>query len=214
MWNWNQEKTARWLTPAPEMAYLAERWREKGFQSLLDSGCGPGRHAMYFAKKGFAVTALDQSSEALEYLTAWANREQTLVTARQGDLFHLPFPADSFDCIVDYNASYHTDTAGYRQAVAELHRVLRPGGEVFLTLLSRRDARYQQAGASEKLDRFTLRHDGGTPHFYAGREDLETIFRGFHLALPPREVIAPGLDNPTESIHFHLMLCKDQGGAL
>lgn len=214
MWNWDREKTARWLTPAPEMDYLAERWRGKGFHTLLDSGCGPGRHAVYFAKKGFCVTGLDQSPEALAYLTQWARREDLAVKAQQGDLFHLPFPADSFDCIVDYNASYHTDTAGYKQAVAELHRVLRPGGEVFLTLLSQRDAKYQQADAAEKLDRFTLRHAGGTPHFYAGREDLEEIFRGFTLALPPREVIAPGLDNPTESIHFHLLLCKNQGGSI
>lgn len=209
MWNWDREKTARWLSPAPEMAYLAERWQEKGFDALLDNGCGPGRHAVYFARKGFSVTGLDQSPEALQYLTQWAGREQVPVAAIQGDLFHLPFPAASFDCAVDYNASYHTDTAGYRQAVVELHRVLRPGGEVFLTLLSRRDERYQRAEAAEKLDRFTLQHAGGTPHFYAGREDLESIFQGFTLALPPREVIAPGLDNPTESIHFHLLLRRD-----
>ena len=209
IWNWDAQKTARWLTPAPEMAYLAERWSGAGFRTLLDSGCGPGRHAVYFAKKGFQVTGLDQSPEALEYLTDWAERETVPVTAVQGDLFHLPFGDGSFDCLVDYNASYHTDTAGYRQAVAELRRVLKPGGEVFLTLLSRRDRKYQSAAPEEKLDRFTLRHAGGTPLFYAGREDLETIFSGFDLALPPREVIAPGLDNPTESIHFHLLLRKN-----
>lgn len=208
-WNWDAQKTARWLTPAPEMAYLAERWRELGFRTLLDNGCGPGRHAVYFAKKGFSVTGLDQSPEALQYLTDWADREAVPVTAVQGDLFHLPFGDGNFDCLVDYNASYHTDTAGYRQAVAELKRVLKPGGEVFLTLLSQRDVQYQNASPEEKLDRFTLRHAGGTPHLYADRADLETIFAGFSFALPPREVIAPGLDNPVERVHFHLLLRKN-----
>lgn len=207
-WNWDAQKTARWLTPAPEMAYLAERWRDLGFHTLLDSGCGPGRHAVYFAKKGFAVTGLDQSPEALQYLTDWARREAVPVTAKRGDLGSLPFGDGHFDCVVDYNASYHTDTAGYRRAVAELRRVLRPGGEMFLTLLSQRDERYQNAVPEDRLDRFTLRHAGGTPHFYGGRADLEDIFAGFELALPPREVIAPGMDNPTESIHFHLLLRK------
>lgn len=208
-WNWDPDKTARWLEPAVEMPYLAERWSGLGFRRLLDNGCGPGRHAVYFAKKGFAVTGLDQSPEALDYLRAWAGREEVSVTAEQGDLFAMPFADGSFDCIVDYNASYHTDTAGYRRAVSELHRVLKPGGEVFLTLLSRRDDVYQNASPVEKLDRFTLRHDGGTPHFYGGREDLAAIFQGFSLALPAREVIAPGLDNPRERIHFQLLLKKE-----
>lgn len=206
-WSWDPEKTARWLEPAVEIPYLAERWRKLGFRRFLDSGCGPGRHAMYFADKGFLVTGLDQSRQALEYLEAWARREQRVLDIREGDLCAMPFGAEAFDCIVDYNASYHTDTAGYRQAVAELHRVLRPGGEVFLTLPSQRDAVYRQAAPEERRDRFTVVHAAdGRPHFYAPREELAALFPGFSLALPIREVIAPGRDHPRESVHFHLLL--------
>ena len=207
-WNWDEEKTGRWLEMAVEMPYLAQRWSGEGFRDLLDNGCGPGRHAIYFARQGFAVTGFDQSRQALDYLTAWAAREEVPVNIREGDLFSMPFASEQFDCIVDYNASYHTDTAGYQRAVSEIRRVLRPGGEVFLTLLSRRDTAYQAAGPADKLDRFTVKHAGSAPHFYAGREDLEEIFQGFRFVIPPREVIAPGLDNPKESVHFQLLLKK------
>ena len=138
-WNWTAEKTAQWLQPAIEAPYLALRWHQQGFHDFLDNGCGPGRHAMFFAARGFGVTALDQSEQALDYLQNWAKQDGLSVNPVKGDLFQMPFAPDSFDCIMDYNASYHTDTAGYRQAIAQMRRVLRPGGEVYLTLLSQND---------------------------------------------------------------------------
>lgn len=209
-WTWDEKKINRWLEAAMEMPWLAMRWESLGFRRLLDSGCGPGRHAVFFAKQGFSATGLDKSPEALSHLKDWAAREGVAVSAVLGDLSGMPFADNSFDCVVDYNASYHTDTAGYFRAVRELRRVLKPGGEVFLTLLSRRDTRYQNAAPEERLDRFTLRHEGGTPHFYGGREDFSEVFAGFTLAIPPREVIAPGNDNPGERVHFQLLLRKDE----
>lgn len=209
-WNWEQEKIARWLEPAMEMPWLALRWKSLGFRELLDSGCGPGRHAMFFAKQGFSATGLDKSQMALDHLTDWAAREHVTVSAVLGDLGGMPFADNTFDCVVDYNASYHTDTAGYFRAVRELKRVLKPGGEVFLTLLSRRDDWYQNAVPEDKLDRFTLCHAGGTPHFYGAKEDFAEIFEGFSLIIPSREVIAPGIDNSLERIHFQLLLRKDE----
>lgn len=210
-WNWEQDKINRWLEPAMEMPWLALRWKSLGFEALLDSGCGPGRHAVFFAGQGFSVTGLDKSPQALDHLTGWAARENLSVSTVLGDLGEMPFADNSFDCVVDYNASYHTDTEGYFRAVRELRRVLKPGGEVFLTLLSRRDAWYQSAAPEERLDRFTLGHEGGTPHFYGAREDFAEIFEGFSLAIAPREVIAPGIDNTRERIHFQLLLRKDEG---
>lgn len=208
-WDWNEEKTKRWLQPAQGMEQLAERWGRLGFQTLLDRGCGPGRHAIFFARSGFRVTGMDLSPEALEYLRTWAETERLPVQIVRGDLFEMPFPNDSFDCMIDYNASYHTDTAGYFRAVREMHRVLRPGGEVYLTLKSQRDPAFLTAAPEEHLDRFTLAHPGGVPHFYAEEADFPQVFQGFSLAAPVRELRAPGLDSPRESVHFHLLLRKE-----
>ena len=209
-WDWNAEKTSRWLEPAPEMNRLAARWKDMGLLRLLDRGCGPGRHAILFAQMGFSVTGMDLSPEALEHLRQWADQEKVKVAAVKGDMFAMPFPDNSFDCVLDYNVSYHTDTQGYFQAVKELRRVLRPGGEVYLTLKSRRDPAYLQARPEEHMDRFTLVQAGGTPHFYGDETDFQELFQGFSLAEPPREVTAPGLDNPTQSVHYHLLLRKEE----
>ena len=209
-WNWTAEKTAQWLQPALEAPYLALRWKEQGFAQFLDNGCGPGRHAIFFVSQGFQVTALDQSEQALEYLGDWAKKTKLAVESVRGDLFHMPFAADRFDCIMDYNASYHTDTAGYLQAISQLRRVLRPGGEVYLTLLSQNDPGFLSAPPESHVDRYTLLHEGGTPHFYGCQEDFSELFQGFSMAMPPREIRTRGPGSTKESVHYHLLLKKEE----
>ena len=209
-WDWNEEKTKQWLEPAIEAYYLAHRWKQAGFCHLLDNGCGPGRHAIYFASQGMSATGLDQSPEALAYLSAWAQEQGLQVQAVEGSLFQLPFPDASFDCVMDYNASYHTDTEGYRQALSELRRVLRPGGEVYMTLLSQNDPGFAAAPPEAHADRFTLIHAGGTPHFYGRAEDFDELFAGFSMALPPREIRTQGPGSSKESVHYHLLLKKER----
>lgn len=210
MWNWTAEKTAKWLTPAIEMPYLVERWGSMDFCRILDNGCGPGRHSIYFAQKGFCVTGLDQSETALSHLSGWAQEENLSIYTVSGSIFSLPFPENYFDGIIDYNVSYHTDTAGFLRAIAELHRVLRPGGECYITLLSQSAPSFISAPPEAHLDQYTLIHAGGTPHFYGSREALGQLFGGFTMALPPREICTRGLDSSEESTHFHLLLKKEQ----
>lgn len=209
-WDWNAEKTRKWLEPAAGIEQLRDRWLSLGFRTLLDRGCGPGRHAIYFAKAGFQVTGMDFEPTAISHLADWAAKEKLPVQAVLGDMMDMPFPENAFDCIVDYNVSYHTDTAGYFQAVRELRRVLRPGGEAFLTLKSQRDPAFLTAEPEAHLERFTLCGKGQTPHFYADASDFAEIFRGFSFAVPPKEVRAPGIDHPVESVHYHLMLRKEE----
>ena len=156
------------------------------------------------------MTALDQSEQALEYLGGWAKEIGAAVELVQGDLFHMPFAAEQFDCVMDYNASYHTNTAGYLQAISQLRRVLRPGGEVYLTLLSQNDPGFQSAPRESHVDRYTLLHEGDTPHFYGRQEDFTELFRGFSMAIPPREICTRGPGSTKESVHYHLLLKKEE----
>ena len=203
---WDPEKIEKWLTPAPQLHAILERWMSQGFQTLLDRGCGPGRHTVFFARSGFRVTGLDRSEDALAYLRAWADRESLPVETVKGDIFSLPFPDGAFDCVVDFHASFHTDTAGYLHGIEELHRVLRPGGEAYLTVKSKADSRFQDAPPEDHTDGFTLIHPDGAPHFYADRQELPELFRGFTFLQPAEEVREPGKATPEERIHYHLLL--------
>jgi len=56
-----------------EIDFLLEELLLPHGASILDVGCGTGRHAIEFAKRGFAVTGLDLSSSMLAKATEKAN---------------------------------------------------------------------------------------------------------------------------------------------
>ena len=48
-WDWNKELSPIWLQPSEESYFIAQRWKDKDFNEVLDFGCGLGRHSIFFA---------------------------------------------------------------------------------------------------------------------------------------------------------------------
>lgn len=95
--------------------------------SALDAACGTGRHARYLAGQGARVTGVDRSPAMLEV----ARREVPEATFDDGELESLPYQDGSFDLAVVSLALCHL--ADPAPAVAELGRVLTPGGHLVIT---------------------------------------------------------------------------------
>ena len=136
-WNWQEEKNTYWLTPSEDSYYLANRWKEKGYEKLLDFGCGLGRHAVFFAKQGFQVSAFDLSEDGIDHLEQWAKGERLQIRLHLADMLNLPYDDASFDCIFAYHVISHTDTQGMKTILQQIRRILKPGGEIYLTLCSK-----------------------------------------------------------------------------
>src|SRR4026208_2572329 len=71
-------------------------------ESVLDLGCGNGRHAMYFARQGFNAAGIDVSAQAIAWAKDWADREHLKIDFRVGDIENLPFADGSFDVAVSH----------------------------------------------------------------------------------------------------------------
>jgi SAM-dependent methyltransferase len=108
---------------------------------LLDLGCGFGRHAFEATRRGAEVVALDaghdevmQVRAVLAAMVEAGEVEPDRVRAGgvQGDALALPFEDGAFDRIVASEVLEHiTDDT---TAIAELARVLRPGGTMAVTV--------------------------------------------------------------------------------
>jgi 2-polyprenyl-3-methyl-5-hydroxy-6-metoxy-1,4-benzoquinol methylase len=184
-WDWNKEDNKYWLEPCEESYYLAERWLKSDYRSILDLGCGLGRHSIYFAKHGFDVSALDLSEEAVNHLKDWAKKEALNINIKNADMLNLPYDDNSFDCVFSYHVISHTDTAGAKRIISEIERVLKPGGEVYLTLCSKETRSFKDAGYP-KIDENSIVKTGegpekGIPHFYINLDEIIKLFINFNL---------------------------------
>ena len=100
---------------------------------VLEVGCGAGHLAMELAERGLQVVAVDASSVMVE-TTARQAQERGLgerVTVAVADTHALPFESGDFDLVVAVGVIPWLHAPG--TAVAEMARVLRPGGNLVLT---------------------------------------------------------------------------------
>jgi 2-polyprenyl-6-hydroxyphenyl methylase / 3-demethylubiquinone-9 3-methyltransferase len=109
---------------------------------LLDVGCGAGIAAEAFARKGFRVTGLDAGAALVE--AARAHAEPALgIAYRAGTAADLVAEGARFPVITALEVIEHVDDpAGF---VAELARLLEPGGQLFLSTLNRTPASWVTA---------------------------------------------------------------------
>jgi SAM-dependent methyltransferase len=99
---------------------------------VLEVGCGPGRLSIRLARRfGLDVTGLDLDPAMIERARANAERSGTPPPAFVvGDVAWMAFPDASFDLVVSTLSMHHW--ADPRAALAEIGRVLRPGGRALI----------------------------------------------------------------------------------
>lgn len=109
-------------------------------ERVLDMGCGAGRHAFALLRRGAKVVALDLSEPDLRSVDVMFRAMEaegeapTGATAHAvcGNAYVLPFADNSFDKIIASEVLEHLPEDS--RAMAELARVLRPGGVIAVTV--------------------------------------------------------------------------------
>ena len=108
--------------------------------TVLDLGCGEGRHAFEAYRRGASVVAVDRGQSEVattkRWLTAIAEAGESPAGARaevaRGDLCALPVPDASIDRVIASEVLEHIPDDA--TAFAEIARVLKPGGRVAVTV--------------------------------------------------------------------------------
>lgn len=117
------------FTTARELKTLLAWTAPAAGAEALDLGCSAGLYARTLAAAGARVHALDASRPFLEEAARLAAREGVRLTLVEGDAHALPFPDRRFD-VVAVGATLN-ELADPPRALAEIARVLRPGGRAW-----------------------------------------------------------------------------------
>jgi SAM-dependent methyltransferase len=111
-------------------------------QRVLEVGLGQGAESEQLIKRGARWSGLDLTPESVARVrTRLALRDLAYDDLRQGSVLATPWPDDSFDIVFSHGVLHHVPDI--RQAQAEIHRVLKPGGRLVVMLYARRSLNYQ-----------------------------------------------------------------------
>jgi SAM-dependent methyltransferase len=105
---------------------------------VLDLCCGPGRHSLELARRGFRVTGVDRTTSYLEKAREGAGKEKLDIEFVQDDMRRFCRP-DTFDFAIMMFTSfgYFSDPAQNRQVLVNLCRSLKTGGALVMEMMGK-----------------------------------------------------------------------------
>jgi SAM-dependent methyltransferase len=153
----------------------------------LDVGCGEGGDAIWLARRGWTVTAIDVSDVAVGRAREAAEHAGVAVDWVSGDVLRTPFPAGSFDLVsLQYPA---LPKAAGESAVRTLLDTVHPGG-LLLAVYHDLDDEHREHMRSKGID----------PADYVGDDDLGRLLGDdFTVEL---HAVEPRIDPPPDTPHI------------
>ncbi|MDQ8703583.1 class I SAM-dependent methyltransferase [Streptomyces sp. LHD-70] len=167
--------------PSAPARHAMAVFRAAGAERVLELGAGHGRDSLAFARAGFAVGATDFSPVGLEQLreaAGAAGLAERVTTAVHDVREPLPLPDASVDAVFAHMLlCMALSTEEIHAAVAEIRRVLRPGGVLVYTVRHTGDAHYG-TGTAHGDD--IWEHGGFAVHFFP-RTLVDALAEGWTL---------------------------------
>jgi SAM-dependent methyltransferase len=182
---WNAifaEKGLVFPNPHQEMPRFTALLQEQDARTILDLGCGTGRHLLYLAQQGFAVSGIDSAPTALAISQQRLHERGLTAELRLQDIFdRLPYPDGAFEALLSTQVIHHARLIQIQALVQEIERILKPNGLIFITVprLQNQATRFQplEPGTFLPLDG----REAGLLHHYFTKEELVDLFGHFRV---------------------------------
>jgi SAM-dependent methyltransferase len=147
-------------------------------RSILDYGFGAGANLIHLLRKGYVLSGLEISPIVTSELT-----ERLRVMDLEADLrtssIGIPFADETFDAVIAWQVLYYNTWDTLREAVAEIDRVLKPGGLFLGTMAASGDYSHTHSiPIGDGLFRSTVAGQEGSTVIILDETDLGRCFPG------------------------------------
>ncbi len=157
----------------PEFSDFFGNMALTGLQAL-DLGAGEGRYAVYLARRGCAVTAVDFSASGLNKLKAIAGREQLSIVTELRDLENYAFKQAAHDVVVAATILDHLEEPARRRTRDGMVNALKPEGLIYANVFTTHDPGYRAAADPETREGVSDTSFGMAHYFAPG--ELKSCF--------------------------------------
>jgi len=167
-------------------------------RKALDLGCGNGRNAFFLEQSGFAVVAIDISSQAIMNLRAAAKAAHARqnIAAVCADACSISLPQNEFDIALAYTLIDHIERPLADSLIAKILHSLKPGGHFLVTVYSDNDPSVRSLhNSTASPSSFWIKN----PY---SRDDLFSAFSNFNI-MSHKEIDFE--DNNHDYVHRHVM---------
>jgi ubiquinone/menaquinone biosynthesis C-methylase UbiE/DNA-binding transcriptional ArsR family regulator len=197
--NYFRRHAAQWdrirklhVADAAVEAAIRSALADKPIRSLLDLGTGTGRMLELFAPDIERGLGLDLSLDMLALARARLDRAGLKhCSVRQGDIYDLALPRDSFDVVIVHQVLHFLDDSAH--AIRETARVLRPGGRLLVVDFAPHDLEF-------------LREEHAHRRLGFAAETVTQWLEGAGLDVSRQQTFPPG---PEGKIAVSLWLARD-----
>ena len=128
------KRNSPFLTDSPDenlVGYFEQAYLKPG--DAIDLGCGTGRNAVYLAKMGYHVDAIDLSETAIGQARSLAQQSKVDVDFIVGSIFNLTLPGSHYDLAYDAGLLHHLQPHQRPYYLEKIRAVLKPDGMFGMT---------------------------------------------------------------------------------
>jgi 2-polyprenyl-3-methyl-5-hydroxy-6-metoxy-1,4-benzoquinol methylase len=136
------EKQTSWgFEPSDSTILAADFFLENNATDILIPGIGYGRNAKYFVEKGFNVTGIEISKEAIDLAK---NQNGLDIKIYNGSVCEMPFDNKLYDGIFCYALAHLLNSRERSKFIGDCYKQLKQNGTMIFTLASEKTAMYGQ----------------------------------------------------------------------
>lgn len=172
------KKRAVWTKSKPpkELVELIEDGKIKPCK-VLDVGCGEGFYAIYLASKGFDVTGIDISENAIRSAKKHAKKKSVKIKFIAMDTADLSKLKEKFDFVFEWALMHYIMPSQRQKYVEDIRKILRKGGKYFSYSFNENSPHFNQPGKKYRLTPPGQSTPEGGKHYFSSLKELKELFK-------------------------------------
>ena len=176
--------------PSSDVVSFVFKNFKKG-STILDLGCGAGRHLKFLAENGFECYGVDYSENGVKASELLLLEHKLKANLQVASAHKLPFESDFFDGILCYGILLYNPKEVIEEAIKEMYRVLKKGSKVYLHLRGTEDYRFVNG---EKLNEYEAivketnpnrpaYGENGMKMYFVDEKEIKRMFVDFKITI-------------------------------